>query len=75
MKRLGAIFVAISMIAGIVISAPAKAAQQTLTIWATGGDSDAAVMAAAANAFELTNPNVKVNVESISWGEIGRAHV
>ena len=69
MKRLGAIFVAISMIAGIVISAPAKAAQQTLTIWATGGDSDAAVMAAAANAFELTNPNVKVNVESISWGD------
>jgi len=57
------------MIAGIVISAPAKAAQQTLTIWATGGDSDAAVMAAAANAFELTNPNVKVNVESISWGD------
>jgi multiple sugar transport system substrate-binding protein len=68
-KRLGAIFVAISMIAGIVISAPAKAAQQTLTIWATGGDSDAAVMAAAANAFELTNPNVKVTVESISWGD------
>jgi multiple sugar transport system substrate-binding protein len=57
------------MIAGIVISAPARAAQQTLTIWATGGDSDAAVMAAAANAFELTNPNVKVTVESISWGD------
>lgn len=69
MKRLGAILVAISMIAGIVISAPARAAQQTLTIWATGGDSDAAVMAAAANAFELTNPNVKVTVESISWGD------
>ena len=69
MKRLGAIFVAISMIAGIVISAPANAAKQTLTIWATGGDSDAAVLAAAANAFELTNPNVTVKVESISWGD------
>jgi len=68
-KRLGAIFVAISMIAGIVISAPANAAKQTLTIWATGGDSDAAVLAAAANAFELTNPNVTVKVESISWGD------
>ena len=57
------------MIAGIVISAPANAAKQTLTIWATGGDSDAAVLAAAANAFELTNPNVTVKVESISWGD------
>ena len=69
MKRFGAIFVAISMIAGIVISAPANAAKQTLTIWATGGDADARVLAAAANAFELTNPNVSVKVESISWGD------
>lgn len=69
MKRLGAILVAISMIAGIAISAPANAAKQTLTVWATGGDADAAVLAAAANAFELTNPNVTVKVEAISWGD------
>jgi ABC-type glycerol-3-phosphate transport system substrate-binding protein len=68
-KRLGAILVAISMIAGIAISAPANAAKQTLTVWATGGDADAAVLAAAANAFELTNPNVTVKVEAISWGD------
>lgn len=69
MKRLGAIFVAISMVAAVAISAPASAAKQTLTIWATGGDADAAVIAAAANAFELTNPNVTVKVEAISWGD------
>jgi len=57
------------MIAGIVINAPANAAKQTLTVWATGGDADAAVLAAAANAFELTNPNVTVKVEAISWGD------
>lgn len=69
MKRLGAILVAISMVAAVAISAPANAAKQTLTIWATGGDADAAVIAAAANAFELTNPNVTVKVEAISWGD------
>jgi multiple sugar transport system substrate-binding protein len=68
-KRLGAIAVAISMIAGVAISAPANAAKQTLTIWATGGDADAAVMKAAGKAFEDANPNVKVNVQAISWGD------
>ena len=69
MKRLGAIAVAISMIAGVSMSAPANAAKQTLTIWATGGDADAAVMKAAGKAFEDANPGVTVNVEAISWGD------
>ena len=69
MKRLGAIAVAISMIAGVTLSAPANAAKQTLTIWATGGDADAAVMKAAGKAFEDANPGVSVNVQAISWGD------
>jgi multiple sugar transport system substrate-binding protein len=69
-KRLGAIAVAISLVAGVAISAPANAAKkQTLTIWATGGDADAAVMKAAGKAFEDANPNVTVKVEAISWGD------
>ena len=69
MKRLGAIAVAISMIAGVTLSAPANAAKQTLTIWATGGDADAAVMKAAGKAFEDANPGVSVKVQAISWGD------
>ena len=70
MKRLGAIAVAITMIAGVVLSAPANAAaKQTLTVWATGGDADAAVMKAAGKAFEDANPGVTVKVEAISWGD------
>lgn len=70
MKRLGAIAVAISLVAGVAISAPANAAKkQTLTIWATGGDADAAVMKAAGKAFEDANRNVTVKVEAISWGD------
>lgn len=57
------------MIAGVAFSAPANAAKQTLTIWATGGDADAAVMKAAGKAFEDANPGVKVNVQAISWGD------
>ncbi len=57
------------MIAGVSMSAPANAAKQTLTIWATGGDADAAVMKAAGKAFEDANPGVTVNVEAISWGD------
>lgn len=57
------------MIAGVTLSAPANAAKQTLTIWATGGDADAAVMKAAGKAFEDANPGVKVNVQAISWGD------
>jgi multiple sugar transport system substrate-binding protein len=69
-KRLGAIAVAISLVAGVAISAPANAAKkQTLTIWATGGDADAAVMKAAGKAFEDANRNVTVKVEAISWGD------
>jgi ABC-type glycerol-3-phosphate transport system substrate-binding protein len=63
------IAIAISMVAGVAISAPANAAKQTLTIWATGGDADAAVMKAAGKAFEDANPNVTVKVEAISWGD------
>jgi ABC-type glycerol-3-phosphate transport system substrate-binding protein len=40
-----------------------------LTIWATGGDADAAVMKAAGKAFEDANPGVTVNVQAISWGD------
>ena len=70
MKRLGAIAVAITMIAGVVLTAPANAAaKQTLTVWATGGDADAAVMKAAGKAFEDANPGVTVKVEAISWGD------
>ena len=70
MKRLGAIAVAITMIAGVVLNAPANAAaKQTLTVWATGGDADAAVMKAAGKAFEDANPGVTVKVEAISWGD------
>ena len=70
MKRLGAIAVAITMIAGVVLIAPANAAaKQTLTVWATGGDADAAVMKAAGKAFEDANPGVTVKVEAISWGD------
>ena len=70
MKRLGAIAVAITMIAGVVLNTPANAAaKQTLTVWATGGDADAAVMKAAGKAFEDANPGVTVKVEAISWGD------
>ena len=54
------------MVAGVAFIAPANAAKQTLTIWATGGDADAAVMKAAGKAFEDANPNVTVKVEAIS---------
>lgn len=58
------------MIAGVAINAPANAAaKQTLTVWATGGDADAAVMKAAGKAFEDANPGVTVNVQAISWGD------
>ena len=57
------------MIAGVSMSAPANAAKQTLTIWATGGDADAAVMKAAGKAFEDANPGVTVDVQAISWGD------
>ena len=58
------------MIAGVVLIAPANAAaKQTLTVWATGGDADAAVMKAAGKAFEDANPGVTVKVEAISWGD------
>jgi ABC-type glycerol-3-phosphate transport system substrate-binding protein len=40
-----------------------------LTVWATGGDADAAVMKAAGKAFEDANPGVTVKVEAISWGD------
>ncbi len=70
MKRLGAIAVAVAMAASALISAPANAAaKQTLTIWATGGDSDAAVLAEAGKLFMKANPNVTVKVEAISWGD------
>jgi ABC-type glycerol-3-phosphate transport system substrate-binding protein len=58
------------MIAGVVLNTPANAAaKQTLTVWATGGDADAAVMKAAGKAFEDANPGVTVKVEAISWGD------
>jgi ABC-type glycerol-3-phosphate transport system substrate-binding protein len=58
------------MIAGVVMNTPANAAaKQTLTVWATGGDADAAVMKAAGKAFEDANPGVTVKVEAISWGD------
>jgi len=70
MKRLGAIAVAITMIAGVVLNTPANAAaKQTLTVWATGGDGDAAVMKAAGTAYENAHPGVTVKVEAISWGD------
>ena len=70
MKRLGAIAVAVAMVASALISVPANAAaKQTLTIWATGGDADAAVLAEAGKLFMAKNPNVIVKVEAISWGD------
>lgn len=70
MKRLGAIAVAVAMVASALISVPANAAaKQTLTIWATGGDADAAVLAEAGKLFMAKNPNVTVKVEAISWGD------
>ena len=69
MKRIGAIAVAISLTAGLLINVPARAASQTLTIWSTGGDADAAVMAAAGKLFEKANPGVKVVVNPISWDD------
>jgi len=69
-KRLGAIAVAVAMVASALISVPANAAaKQTLTIWATGGDADAAVLAEAGKLFMAKNPNVTVKVEAISWGD------
>jgi ABC-type glycerol-3-phosphate transport system substrate-binding protein len=70
-KRLGVISVAIAVAAGAVISAPANSAPKvtTLTVWSTGGDADALVLAAAGKAFEAANPNVKVKVEAIGWGD------
>ena len=71
MKRLGVISVAIAVAAGAVVSAPANSATKvtTLTVWSTGGDADALVMAAAGKAFEAANKNVKVKVEAIGWGD------
>ena len=70
MKRLGAIAVAVAMVASALISVPANAAaKQTLAIWATGGDADAAVLAEAGKLFMAKNPNVTVKVEAISWGD------
>jgi ABC-type glycerol-3-phosphate transport system substrate-binding protein len=70
MKRLGAIAIAITMIAGVVLNTPANAAaKKTLTVWATGGDGDAAVMKAAGTAYENAHPGVTVKVEAISWGD------
>ena len=71
MKRLGVISVAIAVAAGAVVSAPANSATKvtTLTVWSTGGDADALVMGAAGKAFEAANPNVKVKVEAIGWGD------
>ena len=58
------------MVASALISVPANAAaKQTLTIWATGGDADAAVLAEAGKLFMAKNPNVIVKVEAISWGD------
>ena len=58
------------MVAGALINAPANAAaKETLTVWATGGDADAAVMAEAGKLFMAKNPNVTVKVEAISWGD------
>jgi ABC-type glycerol-3-phosphate transport system substrate-binding protein len=69
-KRLGAIAVAVAMVASALISVPANAAaKQTLTIWATGGDADAAVLAEAGKLFMKKNPDVTVKVEAISWGD------
>ena len=71
MKRLGVISVAIAVAAGAVVSAPANSATKvtTLTVWSTGGDADALVMAAAGKAFEAANKDVKVKVEAIGWGD------
>ena len=71
MKRLGVISVAVAVAAGAVVSAPANSATKvtTLTVWSTGGDADALVMGAAGKAFEAANPNVKVKVEAIGWGD------
>ena len=69
MKRIGAIAIAVSLTAGLLVNVPARAAGQTLTIWSTGGDSDAAVMAAAGKLFEKANPGVKVVVNPISWDD------
>jgi ABC-type glycerol-3-phosphate transport system substrate-binding protein len=70
-KRLGVISVAVAVAAGAVVSAPANSATKvtTLTVWSTGGDADALVMGAAGKAFEAANPNVKVKVEAIGWGD------
>ncbi len=58
------------MIAGVVLNTPANAAaKKTLTVWATGGDGDAAVMKAAGTAYENAHPGVTVKVEAISWGD------
>ena len=69
MKRIGAIAIAVSLTAGLLINVPARAADQTLTIWSTGGDADAAVMAVAGKLFEKANPGVKVVVNPISWDD------
>ena len=70
MKRIGAIAVAISLTAGVLLNVPARAAaSQTLTVWSTGGDADAAVMAVAGKLFEKANPGVKVVVNPISWDD------
>ena len=71
MKRFGVVAIAISLTAGLLLNVPATAATktQTLTIWSTGGDADAAVMAEAGKLFEKANPGVKVKVEAISWGD------
>ena len=67
MKRVAVLGIAAAaLVAGLVT--PAQAAT-TLTVWATGGEADAKVMAAAGKAFERNNKGVKVVVQAISWGD------
>ena len=44
-------------------------APATVTIWVTGGDTDAKVMSAMANSFAQAHPGVKFNVQAISWDD------
>lgn len=48
---------------------PALAKNATLTLWATGSEDEAKVLAAAADAFNAKYPSVKVQVQPVSWDD------
>lgn len=54
---------------GAVTPSTKQLAPATITVWATGADTDAQVLQAAADSFGTLHSGVKVNIQSISWDD------